>query len=133
MMFFASFFNLADANGKLSALTLGAMQKEAGNTYTEVSLRSSQGHISKEAVYDSTGDGRGGISEEQIDEYDYPTTADDALVADLAPLTIDQSQDLPRTDRLLYGRRRGRHDFRDRHDVRRYSYDGAVGKQPYVC
>ena len=92
MMFFASFFNLADANGKISALTLGAMQKEAGNTYTEVSLRSSQGHISKEAVYDSTGDGRGGISEEQIDEYDYPTTADDALIADLAPLTIDQSR-----------------------------------------
>lgn len=91
MLGFASFFNFADANGKLSALTLAAMQKNAENTYTEVSLRSSQGHISKEAVYDSTGDGRGGISEEQIDEYAYPTTADDALVADLAPLTIDKN------------------------------------------
>ena len=92
MLVFASFFNLADANGKLSAMTLAAIQQEAGNTYTEVSLRSSQGHISKEAVYDSTGVGRGGISEEQIDEYAYPTTADDALVADLAPLTIDKSR-----------------------------------------
>ena len=100
MLFFASFFNIADANGKLSALTLGAIQASTGNTYTEVFLRSSQGHSSQEAVYDSTGDGRGGINEEQIDEYAYPTTADDALIADLAPLTIDQNQ--TSRDQIVY-------------------------------
>lgn len=100
MLFFASFFNLADANGKLSAMTLTAMQSDAGNSYTEVSLKSSQGHISKEAVYDSMGDGRGGINEEETDAYAYPTTADDALVADLAPLTIDQNQ--TSRDQIVY-------------------------------
>lgn len=92
MVVFASFFNIADANSKLSAMTLTALQRTTENTYTEVSLKSVQGHFSKEAVYDSTGEGRGGISEEQIDEYAYPTTADDALVADLAPLTIDKTR-----------------------------------------
>src|SRR3990167_7394478 len=79
MLFFASFFNLADANGKFSAMTIAAIQQGVGNSYTEVSLRSFQGQIAKEAMYDSIGNGRGGISEEQIDEYAYPTTADDAL------------------------------------------------------
>ncbi|MBI5913012.1 peptidoglycan DD-metalloendopeptidase family protein [Candidatus Azambacteria bacterium] len=100
MLFFASFFNIADANGKLSAITLAAIQQNAGNSYTEVSVRASQGHISQEAVYDSMGEGRGGIDEEQIDEYAYPTTADDALVADLAPLTIDQNQ--TSRDQIVY-------------------------------
>lgn len=100
MVLLASFFNIADANGKLSILTVGALQEEAGNTYTEVSLRSSQGYASQEALYDSTDDGRGGISEEQIDEYAYPTTADDALVADLASLTIDQNK--ASRDQIVY-------------------------------
>src|SRR3989344_6254217 len=67
MLFFASFFNLADANGKFSAMTIAAIQPGVGNSYTEVSLRSFQGQIAKEAMYDSIGNGRGGISEEQID------------------------------------------------------------------
>lgn len=100
MLGFASFFNFADANGKLSALTLAAMQRSGENTYTEVSLRSSQGLISKEAIYDSIDDGRGGINEDETDEYAYPTTIDDALIADLAPLTIDQNQ--TSRDQIVY-------------------------------
>ncbi|MCR4322816.1 MAG: LysM peptidoglycan-binding domain-containing protein [Candidatus Azambacteria bacterium] len=100
MLLFASFFNLADANGKLSAMTLTTIQQNAENTYTEVSLKSSQGYISKEAVYDSIDDGRGGIAEEEADEYAYPTTADDALIADFAPLTIDQNQ--TSRDQIVY-------------------------------
>lgn len=105
MVLFASFFNIGDMGGSLSAMTAAALRPNNVNAYTEVVQRAVHARgAGTDAMYDASFDdaemGRGGISDEEMSEYAYPTTKDDALVADFAPLTIDQSQSS--RDQIVY-------------------------------
>lgn len=105
MVLFASFFNIGDMGGYLSEMTVAALRPNEVNAYSEVALRAAQVRDdARDALYDSSfddaEDGRGGINDEETSEYAYPTTKDDALIADFASLTIDQNQSS--RDQIVY-------------------------------
>lgn len=105
MVLFASFFNIGDMGGTLSAMTVAALRPNEVNAYSEVAQRVAQAKsTAADAIYDASFDeaegGRGGMDDEETSEYAYPTTKDDALVADFAPLTIDQNQSS--RDQIVY-------------------------------
>lgn len=105
MVLFASFFNIGDMGDAVSAMTVSALRPNEASGYQEVSQKAVRVRIaSADAVIDGALDdgegGRGGLGDEEVDEYAYPTTKDDALVADFAPLTIDQNQ--TSRDQIVY-------------------------------
>lgn len=89
-----SAFNVVDVykGGRLYAVSLGAFNPDLIESYGSSSAV--RPIINKsELAYDVPENGKGGPEENALSEYDsYPTTADDALMPDLAPLTIDQNQ-----------------------------------------
>ena len=92
---FISLFNLADAykNGQLYAFSFKALDPDLSESIgSGFPHKTAKG--SGELAYDTAPvGGRGGQEDDPfLDDEAYPTTEDDALVADLAPLTIDQNQ-----------------------------------------
>jgi len=95
VLLFISLFNIADAykNGRLYAFSFKAfdadISESIGSGFPQKISRESS-----ELVYDAApAGGRGGQEDDPfLDDEAYPTTEDDALVADFSPLTIDQNQ-----------------------------------------
>lgn len=89
-----SFFNVADRMGWVSAFAFSAGGRELSDAYISEDNAHSAPVRSYESdiLHEETGTGRGGITEEDADFSAYPTTPDDVLVAEFAPLVIDQSQ-----------------------------------------
>ena len=92
---FVSLFNLVDAykNGQLYAFSFRALDSDLSESIgSGFPHKTAKG--SGELAYDTApAGGRGGQEDDPfLDNEAYPTTEDDALVADLAPLTIDQNQ-----------------------------------------
>lgn len=105
MVLFASFFNIGDMGNTLSAATVAALRPNEVNAYSEVAQKASYARADKggamdDVTFDEAEEGRGGLADEETSEYAYPTTKDDALVADFAPLTIDQNQ--TERDQIVY-------------------------------
>ncbi len=94
ILLLVSFFNIAQRAGLISALALGAGNGEltdaymSGDALRAAPIRSYE----SDALHEEIGAGRGGITEEEEDFSAYPTTPDDALVSEFAPLVIDQNQ-----------------------------------------
>lgn len=89
-----SSFNVVDAyqDGRLYTMSFSAFNSDLiesygrGSAIRPVIIRS-------ELAYDMPENGQGGSEDDVFfDENSYPTTDDDALISDLAPLTIDQNQ-----------------------------------------
>src|SRR3989344_6487383 len=105
MVLFASFFNIGDMGGALSEATISVLRSHEAYAYKEVAQRAVQVRAATaDALYDASFNdaegGRGGLDDEETSEYAYPTTKDDALVADFSPLTIDQNQ--TSRDQIIY-------------------------------
>lgn len=92
-LFLVSVFNVADAykGGQLYTMSFKSFGTDLIESYgSGLTTRSAINR--SEVAYDIPENGKGGPETALPDENSYPTTDDDALVADLAPLTIDQTQ-----------------------------------------
>lgn len=89
-----SFFNMSGAAGKLPALAVGSLGVELSEASTsEVSAASGRVRgFESDIMFEEARSGYGGLPEEEFNQYAYPTTPDDALVSDFAPLEIDGNQ-----------------------------------------
>lgn len=102
VLLFIFLFNLADAykNGQLYAFSFKAFDsglvESSGSGAPSRAIKDNS-----ELAYDITSGGRGGQEEDPfLTNETYPTTPDDALVADFAPLAIDQNQ--TSRDQIVY-------------------------------
>lgn len=97
-----SSFNTVDAykGGRLYAASFSAFNSDLIESYGNSSVGRKVA-VRSELAYDVPENGRGGPEADvSADEASYPTTADDALIADFAPLTIDQNQ--ASRDQIVY-------------------------------
>ncbi|MEK7520181.1 MAG: M23 family metallopeptidase [Patescibacteria group bacterium] len=103
MLVFVLFFNATGSDQKMSALAFSSFAlSDVTDSYGGATPDSNGRGAAEDAVADPAVSGQGGVVVPQSEEEtsNYPTGWDDALVADMAPLVIDQNQ--TSRDQIVY-------------------------------